>query len=188
MTKIFYISFVFILLILLSSCKLHSLISENEFIVNNKLSDINGTYAVNQNLNDSLVIINRYWNNEFYILDMLKDKHKQLLKDKHIDNLTISYDGNKKITFSFGDGDDSQNFTYNCTPQGNYLEIYFTKRRIWALPLFMTYQYDRLRLGLDENSNLIVHKWYTNLATLTIMPFDSFGDKDYSYTLPKLSP
>lgn len=50
----------------------------------------------------------------------------------------------------------------------------------------MSYQYDRLRLGLDEDLNLIIHKWDTSLGTLTIMPFDYFGHKDYNHKLSRL--
>lgn len=50
----------------------------------------------------------------------------------------------------------------------------------------MDYSYDRIRLGLDDDSSLVIHKWNTALVTLTIMPFDTFGSKDYSQILPRL--
>lgn len=91
-----------------------------------------------------------------------------------------------KVTFSLFDGNEKCDFTYKCQKKDDFLEIYFSKTRIWALPLFMSYQYDRIRLGMDEDSNLIIHKWDTSLTTLTIMPFDYFGHKDYSHKLYRL--
>lgn len=153
------------------------------------MKNINGIYAINQGVNNSLDSYYKYpLKNNFYISDIVRNKDKKLLKDKNIENLTILYDGKETIAFSLFDGKENLNFTYKCKAKDNYLEIYFTKRRIWALPLFMNYEYDRLRLGLDENSDLIVHKWHTTLATLTIMPFDSFGGKDYSHKLIRLDP
>jgi len=167
------------------SCKLHSLIPDSEFIqYDNLIARINGTYTINQEVKDSL----SRFRNEFLISDIVRDKDRKLLKDKYIESLTLSYDGKEEITFSLFDGNESLNFTYKCEAKDNYIEIYFTKRRIWALPLFLNYEYDRLRLGLDENTNLIVHKWHTILATLTLIGLDSFGHNDYSHTLTRLSP
>jgi len=176
------------ILFLFSSCKLHSLVPDSEFVqYDNSLKNISGTYSINQEVNDSLDLYYKYMRKVFSIADMVQNKDKELLKDKTIENLTILYDGKKTIIFSLFDGKENLNFTYKCKPKESYLEIYFTKKRIWALPLFMNYEYDRLRLGLDEKSNLIIHKWHTVLATLTIMPFDYFGRKDYSQTLTRLS-
>lgn len=179
-----------VILFLLPSCKLRSLISDSEFVqTNNSMNKINGTYLIEQDTNnDSISSYHGYRQNSFSFFDIVKGKDKELLMDKNIENLTISYDGKETIVFSLFDGKENLNFTYKCMFKGNYLEIYFTKKRIWALPLFMNYEYDRLRLGLDENSDLIVHKWHTILATLTIMPFDFFGGKDYSHTLVRLYP
>lgn len=192
MTKVLYriigLSVVLVMtLFLFSSCKLHSMISDNEFVKQNNVSnEINGTYTINQNFNDGLGSYSIHVNTDFYISDMIHYKDQEMLKDRKIESLTISYDGKNRITFSLFDGNENFNFIYKCKSKGNYLEIYFTKTRIWALPLFLNYQYDRLRLGLDKNSNLIVHKWRIHLATLTIMPFDVWGNKDYSHVLIRL--
>lgn len=179
--------FIFVLL-LLSSCKLRSLISDSEFKQHGSaLENINGTYILNQEVNDSLDIHYIYQEDKFYVYDLVKDEDKESLRDRCIESLTILYDGNDKIVFRLFDGKENFDYTYKCKRQEDYLEIYFKKKRIWALPLFMTYQYDRLRLGLDDDSNLVVHKWKTALATLTIMPFDSWGHKDYRYSLSRLT-
>jgi len=162
------------------------MVSASEFSQVNNFEYINGTYLLPEKpACDSSKIYFRM--NEFNIRDMVKGYDKELLQNKNFENITIFFDGKKKITFSFCDGDKSVDFTYKCKPKDNYVEIYFIKRRIWALPLFMSYAYDRLRLGIDKESNLIVHKWDTNLTTLTIMPFDSFGEKDYTQTLIRLA-
>ncbi|MDH8702158.1 hypothetical protein M2138_001518 [Dysgonomonadaceae bacterium PH5-43] len=169
-----------------SSCKLHSLTSDSEFTQHNSpLKDINGTYTINQDANDSIYY--GRMRKMFIVSDLVKQKDKELLKDKSFEQLTILYDGKEKISFSLFDGKENLQFTYKCKPKENYLEVYFTKRRIWALPLFMNYEYDRLRLGINEESNLIFHKWHTILATLTIMPFDYFGGSDYSHTLLRVN-
>lgn len=172
-------------ILLFSSCKLSSLTPDNEFIQYNNLSEnINGTYSLNQEVNDSLYYPRK---REFFLIfDLVKIKEKELLADKHFDQLTIRYDGKKRINFCFeGKGEEKIQFTYKCKPKGNYLEVYFQKRSIWALPLFMSYEYNRLRLGLDKNSNLIVHKWRDGISTLTIIPFDS-RSIDYSHTLIRI--
>lgn len=168
--------------ILFASCKLQSLVSDSQFSQqSNLLENINGTYILNQEVNDSIYY--GHVRNVFFISDLIDRKEKELLKDKSFERLTILYNGKEKVIFNLFDGKKNLEFIYKCKPKDNYLEIYFTKKRIWALPLFMNYEYDRLRLGLDEEQNLIIHKWHTILATLTIMPFDFFGGSDYSHTL-----
>lgn len=181
--SIFFIS-------LFSSCKLKSLIPDSEFAQQeNLLENINGVYALDQHEDDSLETdYMRYQRRNFHISDIVKKKDRSLLNDKHFEKLEILYDGKKKVTFCLFDGTEKMEFTYKCKRKENYLEVYFTKRRIWALPLFMNYEYDRLRLGVDKDSNLIIHKWHTVLATLTIMPFDYFGNIDCSQKFTKISP
>lgn len=164
------------------------MISENEFPKCDILENINGTYLLQHQVEDTIASDYPYLRNEFVVSDLVKDKDKELLKNRKLEKLTIIYDGESSIIFRLSDGDIASEFTYKCERKDDYLEVYFTKRRIWALPLFMNYKYDRLRLGLDANSNLIIHKWYTTLATLTIMPFDSFGGKDYTQTLTRIAP
>lgn len=172
--------------ILFSSCKLQSLISDTEFAqYNNPLENINGTYFVKKEVNDSLYY--GHVRDIFFVSDLVNNKDKEQLIGKSFEQLSILYDGKEKITFSLFDGKENLQFTYKCKSKENYLEVYFTKKRIWALPLFMNYEYDRLRLGLDEKQNLIIHKWHTILATLTIMPFDFFGGSDYSHTLQRVN-
>lgn len=191
MMKAFYNSLRFYILLaigvlLFSSCKLRSLISDNEFTnYGNPLENINGSYTINPEVNDSSLYYIHL--REFFLVsDLVKKEDKKLLEDKSFEQLTILYDGKKKVTFSLFDGKENLQFTYKCKPKEDYLEIYFTKRRIWALPLFLNYEYDRLRLGLDKEQNLIIHKWHTILATLTIMPFDVWGCSDYSHTLHRI--
>ncbi len=168
-----------ILILFISSCKLKSGISATEFTKQENSNKINGTYLLPQENFDSLNVVYARIQNEFRVNHLVKDKDKEQIRNKKFDTISIFFDGKDKVTFKLLDGNEELKFTYKCKHIDNYLEIYFKKTRIWALPLFMNYQYDRLRLGFNEDSNLINHKWNNSLSTLTIMPFDSFGHSDY---------
>ncbi len=175
-----------ILSLFFSSCKLKSGISANEFTRQENFNKINGTYLLPQENFDSLNTLYPRIQNEFRVSHLVNDKDKEQIRNKKFDTISIFFDGKDKVTFKLFDGNEELKFTYKCKQIDNYLEIYFKKTRIWALPLFINYQYDRLRLGFNENSKLIIHKWNTSLLTLTIMPFDSFGHSDYRQELLRL--
>lgn len=170
--------------LILSSCKLKSFVSPSEFTGQNDLNNITGIYLLPPDTVDVSSVRNRRIG--FEISDIVKGIDRDLLENKTFDRIGVFFDGKNRITFRLFEGDKSLDFTYKCESKDNYLEIYFKKRRIWALPLFMSYEYDRLRLGLSENSDLIIHKWNVSLFTLTIMPFDSFGGKDYRQEFTRL--
>lgn len=175
----------------LSSCKLKSTLSASEFSHHDNLECINGSYFLTEDHPDSLYFceLGRFgsWKRGFRTEDLVHLDKRESLKDKNYNKFTILYDGQDSVRFQFSNNENNiQEFIYKCEMKDNYLEIYFKKNRIWALPLFLHYWYDRLRLGLDENSDLIVHKWDENITALTIMPVDYFGNKDYSRTFPRL--
>lgn len=186
--KNYILKFILFLVIgsIFSSCKLKSLVSSDEFSSQDNLEQINATYLLPEEDRDSLHKYGRF-STAFAVRDLIKEKDKKQFSDKDFERLSVVYNGKDKITFNLSDGNDALSVTYKCKRKDDFLEIYFKKTRIWALPLFMKYEYDRLRIGLDEDSNLIVHKWKTLLATLTIVPFDYFGHKDYSQKLSRIS-
>lgn len=177
--KILRYVFCSIIALLFLSCKLTSTISTAEFSRQLNLNEINGTYLLPERTSDSLHSGFPIVQNAFTVEHLVKDGDKDIVRNKKFEKLSVFFNGKDKVTFTFFNQDEKYSFTYKCKRKDDYLEIYFKKTRIWALPLFMNYQYDRIRLGLDENSELLIHKWNTILFTLTIMPFDPFGHSDY---------
>ena len=190
MKNYIFIAIPFIIIFLIfSSCKLQSIIPTTEFAKQDILMNLNGTYLLPEEKTDSLSIkylSMRYRENSFKVDHLVKENNRELLKSSKFEKIKIFFDGKNKITFTLFDKNEKLEFTYKCKMKDDFLEIYFKKTRIFALPLFMKYEYDRLRLGLNDDSNLIIHKWETLFATLTIMPFDSFREIDYREEFPRL--
>ena len=182
-----------VVVLIFSSCVLsRSSISSNEFTQQNKLDAINGVYLLPQDSNRNNT--NHSFSNwiqmvdKFEVKDLVHRKDKEFVKNRNFEKITIFFDGKKRVVFGLSDGSGVDlRFTYKCKSKKNYLEIYFTRTRIWAFPLLVIDSYDRLRLGLDRDANLILHKWKDDSIVLYIMPFDTFGGKNYSQILTRLA-
>lgn len=76
------------------SCKLQSNITTTEFTKQIDLQSINGTYLLPEENTDSLNISPRM-QNLFSISHMVKNKDKELLKNKDFGKIAIFFDGKK---------------------------------------------------------------------------------------------
>jgi len=158
-----------ITLLLFFSCK--SSLPVSEFSSKYALSELNGTYVSgNPNYSGSLAYT---MNGGLFHRNNKIDKVSFLFNGKDSLNVMI-----------WADTILAKKIDYKGKIKDNYFEIYFS-RKPWIIPfVFANIDYRRVRLGLTDNNNLLVHYWEDGLGGMLI--FYGSRTSDYSKTYERI--
>jgi len=165
--KIFCLPKVFVLMLFLtglfSSC-ISSKLSVDNFVPISESVALNGTYS---NKNSELTRL-------FGLYDVKTDFVK------------IDYDLNCKDTLKLSYYTDNglQHSYFKVKKKKNYLEKYFHKKYIPFFPVLFAYDFERIRIGLNADSDLLIH-YYQNVCGV-VLGLGAGHKDDKAHTFSKI--
>ncbi|PXV69064.1 WG repeat protein [Dysgonomonas alginatilytica] len=98
--------------------------------------------------------------------------------------ITFKFNGKDTLKLSYLTDAGLQEKSYKGKLKNNFFEIHLEKKHIIIPPVFYLDRIDRLRIGTDDSTNLLIHKWY-NLVGFCIFASAVDGGNEYTKRFTK---
>ncbi|MDH6355045.1 hypothetical protein M2132_001382 [Dysgonomonas sp. PH5-45] len=163
MKKIHYFYFLLIILVLFS-CHGKRLSTEH-FMAIEKFSELDGKY-INEDMRLSRMF-NLYWHNN------------------EIDVMDLRFVTNDSLIISYVDTMGYKTLALKGKRKENFFEYHFQNTKIYLPPIIMTSQIDRLRIGKDKDSKLMIYHWDEHQGMVFPLGAAGFKNDEYAYSFAR---
>ncbi|HCO66328.1 MAG TPA: hypothetical protein DIT04_01000 [Dysgonomonas sp.] len=190
MKKIIFIAV--IITIITPSCAHRNYLPSSSFVsVNPK--DLDGKYLINREdlyeffnvkADDYKVSSTRKFYGAYQTAgDKLASANEEAVSNH--DFIILGFNGRDSLNIVYRDNDFWYKTSYKGKWKNNFFEISLQKKRLPFFPLFVRYDVDRIRIGVNSDKKLLVYNYSEHWGMFLLFGAHSGGD-EYSITLDRI--